>query len=142
MVTATDDRSDRLASLESDVRNINNRLDLIQDDIREMRVEHQAEMRQMRAEHQADMRQVNARFDQVNGRFDQVNERFDQVHGRIDGIQQTMMANHAEIQQTIMDKQDETHGRIDRLFWAIIGVGGGIIAALIVLILRIGPPAG
>lgn len=135
MVTATDDRSDRLASLESDVRNINNRLDLIQDDIREMRVEHQAEMRQMRAEHQADMRQVNARFDQVN-------ERFDQVHGRIDGIQQTMMANHAEIQQTIMDKQDETHGRIDRLFWAIIGVGGGIIAALIVLILRIGPPAG
>ena len=127
MVTATDDRSDRLASLESDVRNINNRLDTIQDDIREMRADQQAgmreiqsEMRQMRAEHQAEMREVNERIDQVNERIDQVNRRFDQVHRSFDVV----------------------HGRIDRLFWAIIGVGGGVIAALIVLILRIGSPAG
>ena len=128
MVTATDDRSDRLASLESDVRNINNRLDTIQDDIREMRVDQQAgmreiqsEIRQMRTEHQAEMRQMRAEHQE------EIRE---------------MRAEHQADMRQVTGRFDQVNGRIDRLFWAIIGVGGGVIAALIVLILRMGPPAG
>ncbi len=35
----------------------------------------------------------------------------------------------------------ETNRRIDRLFYALLGIGGGIIAALVVMIIR-GNPVG
>ena len=146
MVTTTGDRMEdigpRLAAVESDTRNINNRLEQIQEDIREMRVEHQAEMREMRAghqaemremraayqaemremraEHQADMRQVNERFDQVNERFDQVNERFDQVNERFDRVHEIMI-----------DNQKESNARMERIFWGILGAGTTIVATLV-----------
>ena len=55
----------------------------------------------------SELQQTNARIDQTNSRLDQTNARIDQ-----------------------------TNGKIDKLFYATIGIGGGIIAALIALILR------
>ena len=40
-----------------------------------------------------------------------------------------------ELQQTNA-RIDQTNGKIDKLFYATIGIGGGVIAALIALILR------
>ncbi len=56
-----------------------------------------------------ELRETNARIDQTNSRLDQTNARIDQ-----------------------------TNSKIDKLFYATIGIGGGIIAALIALILRSG----
>ena len=71
-----------------------------------------------------------AGFQQVNGRVDQLqsdmNAGFQQVNGRIDGLQSDMMAG---IQQV--------NGRIDRMNYMIVGVGGGVIAALVGLIVTL-----
>ena len=53
----------------------------------------------------------------------ETNRRIDETNGRIDGTN---------------GRIDETNRRIDRLFYAIIGVGTGIIASLVALILRSG----
>ena len=59
------------------------------------------------ADVRTEIRETNARIDQTNARIDQTNARIDQ-----------------------------SNGKIDKLFYATIGIGGGIIAALIALILR------
>jgi hypothetical protein len=47
-----------------------------------------------------------------------------------------------EIQQIRLELQqtnariDQTNGKIDKLFYATIGIGGGVIAALIAMIVR------
>ncbi len=61
------------------------------------------------ADLKSELQQTNARIDQTNARIDQTNARIDQ-----------------------------TNAKIDRLFYAAIGIGGGIIAALVALILRSG----
>jgi hypothetical protein len=49
-----------------------------------------------------------------------------------------------EIQQIRLELQqtnariDQTNGKIDKLFYATIGIGGGVIAALIAMIVRAG----
>ena len=42
-----------------------------------------------------------------------------------------------ELQQTNA-RIDQTNGKIDKLFYATIGIGGGVIAALIAMIVRAG----
>ena len=57
---------------------------------------------------------------------------------RLEARMDQAMDNQAEIRAD----HRETNRRIDRLFfYALIGIGGGIIAALIVMIIR-GNPAG
>ena len=61
------------------------------------------------SELRTDLAETNRRIDGTNGRIDETNQRI-----------------------------DETNRRMDRLFYAIIGVGTGIIASLVALILRSG----
>jgi hypothetical protein len=56
-----------------------------------------------------ELQQTNARIDQANALIGQTNARIDQ-----------------------------TNGKIDKLFYATIGIGGGVIAALIAMIVRAG----
>jgi peptidoglycan hydrolase CwlO-like protein len=63
---------------------------------------------------QTSVADLKIEIQQTNARIDQTNSRIDQTNARID------LGN----------------GKIDRLFFAIIGIGGGIIAALIAMILR------
>ncbi len=72
----------------------------------------------------------------------------DRVLGRLEGIVDNLQTGVAdlksELQQTnaridqTNTRIDQTNAKIDRLFYAAIGIGGGIIAALIALILRSG----
>ena len=59
------------------------------------------------SEFRTDLAETNRRIDGTNGRIDETNRRI-----------------------------DESNRRMDRLFYAIIGVGTGIIASLVALILR------
>jgi len=59
------------------------------------------------SELRTDLAETNRRIDGTNGRIDETNQRI-----------------------------DESNRRMDRLFYAIIGVGTGIIASLVALILR------
>ena len=68
------------------------------------------------AEIRTDLSETNRRIDGTNGRINETNQRIDGTNGRI----------------------DETNRRMDRLFYAIIGVGAGIIASLVALLLRAG----
>ena len=74
--------------------------------------------------------QLSARVDQTNVRIDQLQSDmvagFQQLNGRIDGLQSDVMAG---IQQV--------NGRIDRMNYMIVGVGGGVIAALVGLIVTL-----
>ena len=64
---------------------------------------------ELRTEFRTDLAETNRRIDETNGRIDETNRRI-----------------------------DESNRRMDRLFYAIIGVGTGIIASLVALILRSG----
>ena len=84
------------------------------DDSRLARLEAQMEqvlttLQDMRTETQAEIRALNARIDQVTIRMDQLN---DQLNARI----------------------DQVNTRIDRLTLAALGIGGGVIVALISLV--------
>ena len=68
------------------------------------------------SEIRTDLSETNRRIDGTNGRINETNQRIDGTNGRI----------------------DESNRRMDRLFYAIIGVGAGIIASLVALILRAG----
>ena len=68
------------------------------------------------SEIRTDLSETNRRIDGTNGRINETNQRIDGTNGRI----------------------DESNRRMDRLFYAIIGVGTGIIASLVALILRSG----
>ena len=68
------------------------------------------------SEIRTDLSETNRRIDGTNGRINETNQRIDGTNGRI----------------------DESNRRMDRLFYAIIGVGAGIIAPLVALILRAG----
>lgn len=84
------------------------------DDSRLARLEAQMEqvlttLQDMRTETRAEIRALNARIDQVTIRMDQLN---DQFNARI----------------------DQVNTRIDRLTLAALGIGGGVIVALISLV--------
>ena len=64
---------------------------------------------ELRTEFRSDLAETNRRIDGTNGRIDETNQRI-----------------------------DETNRRMDRLFYAILGVGAGIIASLVALVLRSG----
>ena len=58
---------------------------------------------------EAEVRNINARLDETNTRLDETNANLRQLSDRI----------------------DRTNARIDRLFYAIIGIGAGIIITLV-----------
>ena len=73
---------------------------------------------------QADIRANNARIDQMNS---QLSDRIDQINSQLgDRIDQT--------NNQLGDRIDQVNARIDRLTLAAIGVGGGVIVALISLV--------
>ena len=57
----------------------------------------------------AQMEQFNARLDEINARFNQIDTRFNQIDAHFNRVD----------------------GRIDRLYFAAFGIGSGIIAGLI-----------
>ena len=69
--------------------------------------------------------------------------RFQEVHRRIDETNQRMEAGLQEVNrrmeaglQEVNRRVDEGNRRMDRLLLAILGLGGGILVALVVLIVR------
>ena len=73
---------------------------------------------------------LTARVDQTNVRIDQLQSDmvagFQQVNGRVDQLQSDMNAGFQQL-----------NSRIDRLSYMIVGVGGGVIAALVGLIVTL-----
>ncbi len=59
------------------------------------------------------------------------------LQNSVGDIKTELRETNARIDQTNA-RIDQTNGKIDKLFYATIGIGGGIIAALIALILRSG----
>ena len=80
---------------------------------------------------------MNAGFQQVNARVDQLqsdmNAGFQQGNARMDQLQSDMMAGF----QQGNARMDQLNGRIDRMNYMIVGVGGGVIAALVGLIVTL-----
>ena len=88
-------------------------------------------------------------------RTDDIAQRLGAVENRLTGVEasvtaldtavQELRADLRETNRSIVQLNAEMNARFDRLFYTIIGIGGGvfagllgIIAALVVLILRIG----
>ena len=82
------------------------------------------------SEIRTDLSETNRRIDGTNGRINETNRRIDGTNGRINETNQRIDGTNGRI--------DETNRRMDRLFYAIIGVGAGIIASLVALLLRVG----
>ena len=59
----------------------------------------------------------------------------DNLQNTVSDVRLELRETNARIDQTNA-RIDQTNGKIDKLFYATIGIGGGIIAALIALILR------
>ena len=57
------------------------------------------------------------------------------LQGAVADVKTEVRETNARIDQTNA-RIDQTNGKIDKLFYATIGIGGGVIAALIALILR------
>ena len=72
------------------------------------------------------LRQIVAQLEQINGRMDRVDERVDQVNSRIDAVN-----------SRINEVAKEVNARIDRLYLTTFGIGGGIIAGLVGVILTL-----
>lgn len=68
---------------------------------------------------------------------DNDNPRLDARMSAMEARMDTVMTILSEIRAD----NRETNRRIDRLFYALLGIGGGIIAALVVMIIR-GNPVG
>ena len=66
------------------------------------------------------------------------------LEANVENLQNSVSDLKSELQQTNVRidqtnaRIDQTNGKIDKLFYATIGIGGGIIAALVALILRSG----
>ena len=64
------------------------------------------------------------------------------LEANVDNLQTNVADVKSELQQTnaridqTNSRIDRTNAKIDRLFYAIIGIGSGIIAALVALILK------
>jgi ElaB/YqjD/DUF883 family membrane-anchored ribosome-binding protein len=93
------------------------------------------------AEQSAFLQELSRRIDSglqaVNQRMDsglqEVNQRMD---SGLQAVNQRMDSGLQEVNQRMDSGLQEVNRRIDRLFLAILGVGGAILAALIVLIVR------
>ncbi len=72
--------------------------------------------------------------DRVLGRLE---ANVDHLQTSVADLKSEHQQTNARIDQTNA-RIDQTNAKIDRLFYATIGIGGGIIAALIALILRSG----
>ena len=68
------------------------------------------------SEFRAELAETNRRIDETNRRIDETNGRINETNGRIDG----------------------SNRRMDRLFYAIITVGAGVIGTLVAVLLRSG----
>ena len=79
----------------------------------------------------------NRRLEQLEVRMAAMEARMDASVASITDLRAEFRALHVEVKEN----QRETNRRIDRLFYALIGIGGGIIAALVVMIIR-GNPVG
>ena len=65
-------------------------------------------------------------FQQVNSRIDQTNSRIDQTNARMDaGFQQ------------VNSRIDQLSARIDRFLLAMLGIGGGMLVALVGIIITL-----
>ena len=131
MTTLTDDISQGLGAVENRLTGVEAGVTALDTAVQELRADLRETSRsigQLNAE-------TNQRFDQMqsetNARFDAVNARFDAVNARIGELQQALSA------------------RIERVFWAVVAagiailvVGGGIVAALVALVLQGGSGGG
>ena len=118
--TETEDISTRLAVLETEVRNINTRLDDTNSLLARMHTEQQAENRAMRAEFQESRREQQAENQAMRAE--------QQAENR---------AMRAELQESRREQQAENramNSRIDRLLYAVIGVGAVALVSLIGII--------
>ena len=115
--TETEDIGTRLAVVETEVRNINTRLDDTNSLLARMHTEQQAENRAMRAELQESRREQQAENRamraELQAELRAVNDRIDQLGAQTN------------------DRLDRLGARIERLFWAIVGIGAGIIITLV-----------
>lgn len=83
---------------------------------------------------EAQMQDLKAQMQRVNDRLDtglqevnnRMNERFQEVNTRLDnGMQE------------VRDEQRETNRRVDRVYHAVITIGGGILVALVGVIISL-----
>ena len=74
---------------------------------------------------------LEARMSAFESRMSAFESRMSAIEARVD----TVMTILTEIRAD----NRETNRRIDRLFYTLVGIGGGIIAALIVMIIRSNP---
>ena len=58
--------------------------------------------------------------------------------GRLQSDVARLIEGQADLRTELADTNRETNRRIDRLFYAILGVGAGIIASLVARVLRSG----
>lgn len=58
--------------------------------------------------------------------------------GRLQSDVVRVIDGQGELRSDLVDSNRETNRRIDRLFYAIIGVGAGVIGTLVAVLLRSG----
>ena len=62
--------------------------------------------------------ETNQRIENTNQRIENTNQRIDSTNQRVDGLSVAINA------------------RVDRVFWAVLGVGGGLLAAAVAALIR------
>ena len=124
MVTATDDQSDRLTALETEVSELRG-------EFREFAAQTDARLSALEAgvsDIRADIRALNARQDRYQA----------EMNERLDRYQAEMNERQARFQSEMtarLDKfQAENAARIDRVFWAVVGAGVAIFVGAIAIV--------
>lgn len=73
--------------------------------------------------------------DNDNRRLERLETRMGAMEVRMGAMEARMDAMWSILTELLADRR-ESNRRIDRLFYTLVGIGGGIIAALVVMIIR------
>ena len=145
MVTATDDINARLSALEtgiseirSDIRALNTRQDRYQAEQNDRFDRYQAEINERFERHQAE---TTTRQDKFQS---EVTARLDKIQAENARHQSEITARLDKFQSEVTERIDRVSARIDRYFWAVIGltigiiaIGAGIIGTMITAVFRL-----
>ena len=87
-------------------------------DMAEMEARLLAAMMNGQSETNQRIEDTNQRIENTNQRIENTNQRIDSTNQRVDGLSVAINA------------------RVDRVFWAVLGVGGGLLAAAVAALIR------
>ncbi len=76
--------------------------------------------------------ETNRRIDETNRLIDEMNRLIDDTNQRISDTNQRIDDTNQRVDRT----SEASNARIDRVFWAVLGIGGALLTAVVAALLR------